>query len=326
MPCLLQDGGGLQAQVLGLAEGAGHRRVHDHGKARLLEPVQDKVAFGHAVEDELDLEFLGQAQDGEDVARPVNGHEKGQLTFEHADEGLGLEAPLGLLALLRGGSLARVLLGLHELGAQHRDHLGPRPRRLAFLALRGPAHRGRDHGYGHHGGGIGVAAGGLHDHGLSRYQGLRAVPGVQGRDPVTPQVGDETLLGIVGVDGAELGLDGRRGLDLLLIVGLVQVAGETHDRVGVDEAGRNHLGAERAVAGRDRHLARPPHLLDLAVLAHQDHSVAEGRAGHRVDGLAPDRRLRGGEGRARNESRGCGQDPARGGHSPSSTSRCADGG
>ena len=52
--------------------GARHRGVHDHRHAGGLDLVHDQVGLGGAVEHELELELLGEAQRGEDVLGAVH--------------------------------------------------------------------------------------------------------------------------------------------------------------------------------------------------------------------------------------------------------------
>ena len=110
-------------------------------------------------------------------------------------------------------------------------------------------------------------------------------------------------LRVVGVDGSQLGLNRGRFLSLVLIVVLVEVAGEADHGVGVDQARGHHRRLQGPSAGRDGDRFGGAHRGDLAVLD-QDHAVGDRLGGDGVDHAGPHRD------RALGQSRGRGGDGA----------------
>ena len=115
--------------------------------------------------------------------------------------------------------------------------------------------------------------------------------GVQGGDPEAADPADQLLPRVVGIEGAELGLNRAGPLELVLVVGLVEDPGEAHHGVGVHQAGGHGPGGEHPVAGGDLHFGGGADPLDPSVGAHEHHPVAEGSARHGVHRLGPDGEL-----------------------------------
>ncbi len=126
--------------------------------------------------------------------------------------------------------------------------------------------------------------------------------GVDGGDAEGAHIGDERVLRVVGVEGPELGLHGGGLVQHVLILGLVEQAGEADGGMRVDQAGRDDLGVEHAVVGGISLAGGGADVGDLAV-AHQNEAVLEGGAGGGVDRGAVD-----GERRGRGVGRGGGEE------------------
>ena len=91
------------------------------------------------------------------------------------------------------------------------------------------------------------------------------------------------------------GCTGARALDLVLIVGLVQVPAEADHGVRVHEARDHDLRRQHAHPRWHRDLGGGADALDLAV-ADDHHAVLDRRPGHGVDGLAAHGDVAGGHG------------------------------
>ena len=114
--------------------------------------------------------------------------------------------------------------------------------------------------------------------------------GMDRRDAEAAKPADEKLARVVRVDRAQLGLDRRRFLELVLVVRLIQIAREADDRVRVDEPGRYNFCLQPAPARRDRCLVFGTDALDFSVLD-EDHAVSNRLPGHGVDDLSFDREI-----------------------------------
>ncbi len=101
---------------------------------------------------------------------------------------------------------------------------------------------------------------GFDDHELAGDEGSGGVPGVEGGDAEITEPFHERIAAVVGIDGAEFGLDGRGFIELFLVVlGGVENAGESDRGVGVDDAGSGDFGGEGLVTLGDFDVGcRPP--------------------------------------------------------------------
>src|SRR5262249_6056917 len=146
---------------------------------------------------------------------------------------------------------------------------------------------------------------------------VRAVADLDGGYAEAHEPGDEPLARVVGVDRAQLVPDRVGGVELVLVLGLVEVSREADHAVGVDEPRRDDPGPQLAVAGG--HGEPDPDLLDLPVLD-QDNGVLQGSAGHRVDRLAAHGELGLGRGGGRQRDRGDAESDRAARHRPYSSS------
>ena len=76
---------------------------------------------------------------------------------------------------------------------------------------------------------------------------------MEGRDAEATHPFHEALARVVGVDGAQFRLDRLRGVELVLILILVEIACQADDTVGIDEPGGDDGGAEDAGISGDGH-------------------------------------------------------------------------
>ena len=109
--------------------------------------------------------------------------------------------------------------------------------------------------------------------------------GMDGGDAEIAKPFHEGIATVVCVQGAELGLDGRRFFELFLVVLRgIQDAGETDGGVGVDDAGGGDFGSEDLVAPGDFNLCGGADCLDFAIRSAEDDGVFDGLevAGHGV--------------------------------------------
>jgi hypothetical protein len=116
---------------------------------------------------------------------------------------------------------------------------------------------------------------------------------VERGDAETAKPVDERVPRIVAVDGAEVRLDGGGAFELILVMRLVEDAGEADDGMGVDKARGDDVGVDSVVAVRDSEGTGGAHGFDAAVLD-EDDSVEDRVAGHGVDGVTADGELGGG--------------------------------
>lgn len=214
----------------------------------------------------------------------LHGDEERLLAIEGAGKGFEMEIAGGAFV---GGKFcfADVVLRLDEFGAKHGDGFGGGAGGLALVGGSPGAERGRSHGGGVEEGLLQVRRVGLDDHGLAGDERAGSVAGVDGGDAEAADVINQRVAAVVGVDGAQLRLERGGFFQLLLVVRLVEDAGEADHGVGVDESGRNNFGLEDARAGGDFHGGGRADGLNLAVFD-QHHAVADGLAGHGVNGLA----------------------------------------
>ena len=186
--------------------------------------------------------------------------------------------------VLRAGLLGDVLLRLEQVGAEQRHGFRARARGLAGGGEAVGAEGHGDHRERHEHRVVHLVAARLHHHRLARHEGRRRVARVHRRHAVRAEPGDQRITGVVGVDGAQLGLHRRARLDLHLVLGLVHRAGEADDRVRVDQPRRGGLGAEQRVAGRHGRGRRGADLLDPPVGADEHHAVGNRRPMGRMEG------------------------------------------
>ena len=146
---LVEARGVLQGRAQALeAVGPVLHRIDEHRHLRRGDLARHLPPFGGAGEDQLELPLPAEAQDGLDVARPVHGHDEGELSPDHRQQGLqvepgeGVGAPVaGVVGLAVGGVVEGILEGLLEaeqgggpraagevgaLLAEHREHGGRR--------------------------------------------------------------------------------------------------------------------------------------------------------------------------------------------------------
>ncbi len=284
---------------------AGHGGVDDDRHARLPDLLQHLRSLGHPVQDQPEAELGTEVERRQDVLRPVCGDHQGNLPPQD---------PLPLLQGQVGPGLRPVPIGgcpgPDQEGPEHRHSPGPGPRPAAAAP----------HGLGPQGCSIGRGArqehlrhrgpGGLHHHGLPADEGSRAVPGVEGGGPPVPDPLHQGLPRVVRIDGPELRLQGRGGLQLLLSHRSTQDPGHPHDGPGIHQAGGHHPGLHHPVPCRDADRGGGPHPLDAAVGPNQDDPVGDGGSGHGVHGAAPHGQLGRRLGhRDRRQQEQCGQRP-----------------
>ncbi|MEO0481299.1 MAG: hypothetical protein AAF196_17660, partial [Planctomycetota bacterium] len=116
----------------------------DHRHSGGADGVDHQVRLCGAVEDEPDVELLGQPERGRDVLGAVRGHDEGDLAREDGAHRLQREVARRLLALLGGRERVAVLLRLDQLRTEHRHHRRARPGRAGPVALGGVRERRRD--------------------------------------------------------------------------------------------------------------------------------------------------------------------------------------
>ena len=133
---------------------------------------------------------------------------------------------------------------------------------------------------------------------------------VERRDAVGADPLDQPLGGVVGVDGAQLGLDRGRRVQLILIADLpdvaVQGARETDHGVRIDQAGSDDGRFQHLDAVGDGRLVRGTDPFDRAVVGGNHDGVLERFPGHGVEDVRPHDHLRGGR-RRRGAGQGRGQ-------------------
>ena len=206
----------------------------------------------------------------------MGGDQQRLRAVERAEHCLHAQVACRALGFVGQGELARIFLRLEQLGAQHGHCLAAGARGFASL-IGGAGATERD---GRHGGGlegvlIGGAAEGFYHHGLAGNKHTGRMTGVHRGDAEGAQIGDQRIAWIVGIDGAQLGLQ-RSGLfQHVLIVGLVEQAAKTHGGPCVDQAGRDNLGADRAMIHCVGHAFRRTDVGDPAV-ADEDEPVGNG--------------------------------------------------
>ncbi|PWG74743.1 hypothetical protein DF186_16295, partial [Enterococcus hirae] len=83
---------------------------------------------------------------------------------------------------------------------------------------------------------------------------------------VFPQPGHQALAGIVGVDRPQLGLERGGAFQLVLVVVLIEGAGEPDHGAPVHQAGRHHRRLQDLDAGRNGNPVGGPDGADAAVL------------------------------------------------------------
>jgi hypothetical protein len=88
---------------------------------------------------------------------------------------------------------------------------------------------------------------------------------VDGRDAVAAEPADQPLARVIGVNGAQLGLERGRAFELHLVVRLIEVARKTDDRARIYQARRDDPRRDGAVARRHRYGSGGADALDLPV-------------------------------------------------------------
>src|SRR5690606_800010 len=299
----------LHRRVLESAAVTGHGRMDDHRHAGGLDLVDQIVGLRGAVQDELEAEFPLEPERGQDVLRALGSDERRNLPTQDLGEDLQLQVAARAVSIPRLLLSAHVVLRLEELGAHHGNRLRRRPRAVVEVTGDLRADRHGDHRDRLDDRLVHRVPAGLGDHRLAAHDRAGPVARVDRGHAVLAQPLDQPLAGVVGVDRAQLRLDRVRPLELVLVVLLVQVAGEADDAVRVDEPGRDDLSGEDPIPVGNAYLRGPADALDLAVPPDQDDAVLDGGAGHGVDRLAAHGDLRlergrregdqGGRGRAR---------------------------
>ncbi len=220
--------GGLHAEVFHVLVAALHRGMDDDGEAAGFDFVDHKRGVGAAVEDDLDLELLREAERGDDVLLAIHGDEKRLGAIEAAEDRLQAQVTAGALGLVLALALLGVFLRLDELGAQHSESLGARAGGFGGGAGRaiGGVQAISSECNGSHGGGIDdilirFTAERFHDHRLAGNQRGGRMAGVDRGDAERPHVRDKRIPGVVGVDRAQLGLHGSGFFPHVLILRLI---------------------------------------------------------------------------------------------------------
>jgi len=277
--------------------------VDDDGDAGGFDFLEEEVGFGGAIEDEIESEFFAESEGGGDVLMALGIDEERGLFVEDVDEDLEFNIGRGgvfFVIGLGGTDLACMGLGFEEFGAEEGDGLGSGAGGFG----EGAGAKGGSNGGG---GNEGVVEGGdggdvcFDDHELAGDEGSRGVPGVDGGDAEITEPFDEGVAAVIGVDGAEFGLDGGGFLELFLVVlGRVEDAGEADSGVGVDDAGGGDFYGEGLVALGDLDIGADG--LDGAIRTAEDDGIFDRLeiAGHREEktGFDGDLGVGGGEAQA----------------------------
>ena len=305
---LMELGGEGEGHVFEVAEGAAHGGVDDDGDAGGFDFLEEEVGFGGAIEDEIESEFFAESEGGGDVLMALGIDEERGLFVEDVDEDLEFNIGRGgvfFVIGLGGTDLACMGLGFEEFGAEEGDGLGSGAGGFG----EGAGAKGGSNGGG---GNEGVVEGGdggdvcFDDHELAGDEGSRGVPGVDGGDAEITEPFDEGVAAVIGVDGAEFGLDGGGFLELFLVVlGRVEDAGEADSGVGVDDAGGGDFYGEGLVALGDLDIGADG--LDGAIRTAEDDGIFDRLeiVGHREEkvGFDGDLGVGGGEAQAEEEEK-----------------------
>lgn len=234
----------------------------------------------------------------------VGVDEERSLFVQNIGEGLQLDVArrgvfLGIIVGL--GNFGGVGPGFEELGAEEGDRFGAGARGFAESSL---SESGGDGGGGSEGvpdRGDGGDVG-FDDHELAGDERSGGVAGVEGGDAEITDPLHERIASVVGIDGAEFGLDGRGFIELFLVVlGGVENAGKPDGGVGVDDAGSGDFGSDGLIAGGDFEVATDS--LDFSVGSAEDDGLLDRLqvAGHGEEEIGFDRDLAGGRCREENE-------------------------
>ena len=247
--------------------------------------VDEEVRFRGGIEDNPDPELLRHPQRRFDVGGPVGGHQKRPLPRDDPREGfqtqIGRRAFLGIGV----GLLPAVFHPLGQFGSQHGNRLRPRARGL-LLPLGAP---GVPERHGDHRGRLEHARSRcrLHHHRLAGDECPGRMAGVEGGDAEATDPFNEPLARVVGVERPQFRLDRLRGVELVLVLILVEIPRQADDTVGIDEPGGDHRGLENSGVGGDGHRGRRPDGDNPAIGDHHD-AVGDRVAGHGVDDTAAD--------------------------------------
>jgi len=305
-PFLMELGGEGEGHVFEVAEGAAHGGVDDDGDAGGFDFIEEEVGFGGAIEDEIESEFFAESEGGGDVLMALGIDEERGLFVEDVDEGLEFDVGRGGVLFvigLGGADLTCVGLGFEEFGAEEGDGLGAGARGFAEAL-------GTESGSNGGGGDEGVVEGGdgrdvcFDDHELAGDEGPGGVAGVDGGDAEITEPFDERVAAVIGVDGAEFGLDGGGFFELFLVVlGRVEDSGEADSGVGVDDAGGGDFCGEGLVAFGDLDIGADG--LDGAIRIAEDDGIFDRLevAGHGEEEVCFDGDLGVGGGEAQAEER-----------------------
>lgn len=287
-------GGEGEGHVFEVAVGAGHGGVDDDGNAGRFDFVEEEVGLGSAIEDEFEAKFFAKAKGSGDILMTVGVDEKRSLFVQNIDEGLQLDVAgrrvfLGII--IGFGNLGGVGLGFEEFGAEEGDRFGAGARGFAESSL---SESGGDGGGGSEGvldRGDGGDVG-FDDHELAGDECSGGVAGVEGGDAEITDPLHERIASVVGIDGAEFGLDGRGFIELFLVVlGGVENAGKSDGSVGVDDARSGDFGSDGLIAVGDFEAATDS--LDFSVWSAEDDGVFDRLevAGHGEEEIGFDRDL-----------------------------------
>lgn len=269
-------GGEGEGHVFEVAVGAGHGGVNDDGNTGRFDFIEEEVGLGSAIEDEIEAKFFAKAKGGGDVLMTVGVDEERSLFVQNIDEGLQLDvAGRGVFfgIIIGFGNLGGVGPGFEEFGAEEGDRFGAGARGFAesFLSESGGDGGGGSEGVLDRGDGGDV---GFDDHELAGDERSGRVAGVEGGNAEITDPLYERIASVVGIDGAEFGLDGSGFIELFLVVlGGVENAGKSYGSVGVDDAGSGDFGSDGMIAGRDFEVAADS--LDFPVGSAEDDGILD---------------------------------------------------
>jgi hypothetical protein len=263
--------------------------VHDHGHPRRLDLVDDEVGLGSRVEYDAELEFVGESESRGDVGGPVGRDEERPVAGEHLSERFEPEVGVGAFRFVGELPFAGVLAGFYELGPQHRHRLAAGAGRFLVGAVAGGpgrvAERGGYHRHRAEHGRIGRRAGELHRHGLACHERPRGMARVDRGDTEATEPLDEPLLRVVGVDGPQFRLDRLDGVELVLVLRLIEIAGQADHAVRIHEARGDDGPAQFPRILRDRRRGGGADGANFPPVDH-DHAVRDWCAGHGVHDVA----------------------------------------
>ncbi len=250
---LFEHSGTYEGVVLGFQLAAGaidqDQRDGNFGRGDL---ARHHPGVADVMQDELEIEFLGKPDGGEDVVVAVRVELDGAFAFEHLDQTLHAQIArrqLGGIAL-GGADFIAILLGLDELFADQGDGLGASSGEgggTAGIGAVGHFHAAGDASIGepdeHFVDGVGIAQ--LEVERLAAEQMAGSGHDVGGGDAAGAGLFDIGIADIDGVENARIGLDGATG---------IAAFGRADVAMGIDQTGQDHFsrGGDAGGSARNR--------------------------------------------------------------------------